>query len=375
MSRFLLILLLGSFVTIGIISTTQNQNITNATENSAQSYSQTKARNAANSTVQMLMSQVADNENWRQTTPQTISIFGGSATYTVTDANHDGKDVVKYSVTSNINGESKQIIAYTAKNTSGLPGGIKGAITTNNPVQTLGGLNVDGRNHKMDGTLVPSSGSYAIWSTNTVTQSGSSDLGGTSGTTDFVPSNPGHPSIIAENQIYPGGFPNSPDKVLGGALNGFPDGTLKSIAQSGLNGSQYITDPKNVSLPLSGVTYLELDGKKDKDRTWQSMDISGSGILIVHNSSTSTIMKNVNKGTFAGLMIVDDMVHIHADIIGAVVALTPSPSSGNCIGNGNGNVLYSTEAIQSAFKQIGINGSSLNYGFGNNRLHITNWLE
>ena len=227
----------------------------------------------------------------------------------------------------------------------------------------------------MDGTLVPSSGSYAIWSTNTVTQSGSSDLGGTSGTTDFVPSNPGHPSIIAENQIYPGGFPNSPDKVLGGALNGFPDGTLKSIAQSGLNGSQYITDPKNVSLPLSGVTYLELDGKKDKDRTWQSMDISGSGILIVHNSSTSTIMKNVNKGTFAGLMIVDDMVHIHADIIGAVVALTPSPSSGNCIGNGNGNVLYSTEAIQSAFKQIGINGSSLNYGFGNNRLHITNWLE
>ena len=375
MSRFILILLLGSFVTFGIISTTQNRNIIQATENSVLSYSNTKARNAANSTVQMLMSKVADDANWRQTSPITMQIFEGSATYTVTDAILDGRDFIKYSVMADVDECSKQIVAYTDKNIGELPGGIKGAITANNMVNTLGSLNVDGRNHKLDGTLVPVSGSYAIWSTKTITQNGSSEYGGTNSRIDYVPSNPGNPNVILENQVYPNGYPGTPDEVMGGADKGFSEGTLKGIAQSGVNGSQYVTNPKNLHSPLAGVTYLELNGSKAKDRTWQSMNISGSGILIVHNTSTNTLMSNLNSGTFKGLIIADDMVHVHADIIGAIVVLTPDPANGNCIGNGNGNILYSTEAIQSAMHQIGFETARINYGFGNNRLYITNWLE
>jgi hypothetical protein len=86
-------------------------------------------------------------------------------------------------------------------------------------------------------------------------------------------------------------------------------------------------------------------------------------------------MQNLNSGTFRGLIIADDMVHVHADIIGAIVVLTSNPANGNCIGNGNGNILYSSEAIQSAMREIGKSTSSINYGFGNNRLYVTNWLE
>jgi hypothetical protein len=74
--------------------------------------------------------------------------------------------------------------------------------------------------------------------------------------------------------------------------------------------------------------------------------------LIVHNGAKNAIMKNLNSGTFTGLMIVDDPVHIHTQIIGALVGLTRTPSEGNCIGNGSGSVIYSREAIGAAMSMI-----------------------
>jgi len=374
MSRFILIIVLGGYITYSITSMTQNKNVTQATENSVNSYSQTKARNIANSTIQMLMSKVADNESWRQTTPVTMQVFDGSAEYTVSDANFNGENLIKYSVTANVYGTTKQVTAYSGER-SLFPGGIRGAITANNPVDTKGNITIDGRNHTVDGTLVNGSGSYSIWGSSTISQNGNSKYGGTYDGSDYAPTKPGDPNIISENQIWPGGFPDSPDKVMGGEDKGFSEGTLLDIANSGVNGSQYVTDPDDLNGPFSGVTYLEMSGSKEKDRTWQSMDITGSGILIIHNSSTNSIMKNINSGTFKGLIIVDDLVHIHADIIGAVVILTSSPSSGNCVGNGNGNVLYSSEAVKDAMKQVGLQTSSFNFGFGKNRLNVKYWFE
>ena len=124
---------------------------------------------------------------------------------------------------------------------------------------------------------------------------------------------------------------------------GYAEGALKTIAQSGLNGSQYVTDPANLTFPLSGVTYAELPS----GTPWQAVDFgNSSGILVVHNATTDAVVKNLNTGTFNGLIIADDLVHIHNTILGAVIALTPTPSEGNCIGNGNGDVLYSSETIQ-----------------------------
>jgi len=160
---------------------------------------------------------------------------------------------------------------------------------------------------------------------------------------DYAPAKPGDPSVIEEN--YSGTMEATPDEVMGGAANGYPEGTLKTMALSGTNGSQYVADPATLTFPLSGVTYVELPSGQE----WNAVDFGDSnGILVVHNTNTHAVIKNLNNGTFKGLLIADDIVHIHTDIIGAVVSLTTGPSFGNVLGNGSGRVLYSRQALANA---------------------------
>ena len=374
MSRYILIIVLGGYITYGITSLTQNRNVTQATENSVDNYSQTKVRNIANSTVQMLMSQVADDYDWRVTTPVTKQVFDGEATYTVTDTLFDGEDLIKYSVTANVYGTTKQVTTYTDKFPF-IPPSFNGAITANNSVLSNGNITIDGRNHTALGNLIPETGTYAIWSIGNFTQMGTSDLGGTHLKIDYAPSSPPNPNVIQQNQIWLDGFPGSPDQVMGGPAKGFPEGTLKSIAQSGIKGSQYVTDPTSLSgNPLSGITYVELTTKTPHNK-WEDIDITGSGVLIVHNSALNALMKNLELGTFKGIIIADDIVHIHSTVIGAIIILTPSPSAGNSVGNSDGKVLYSTEAVFDALIGTNLEKRLLNYGFGNNRLYAKHWFE
>ena len=171
MSRFILIIVLGGFITYSITSLTQNKNVTQATENSVNNYSQTKARNIVNSTIQMFMSQVADDLDWRVPNPVTKNIFDGQATYTVTDTIFDGEDLIKFSVTSKVFGRTKKVDVY-AKPLDPFPSGVESnaAITANNDILTLGNLTVDGRDHNIDGSVVPGEGTYAIWTTKTYSQ-------------------------------------------------------------------------------------------------------------------------------------------------------------------------------------------------------------
>jgi hypothetical protein len=60
----------------------------------------------------------------------------------------------------------------------------------------------------------------------------------------------------------------------------------------------------------------------------------------------------LNGGTFQGIIIADDMDHIHDEIYGEVIVLTPNPSEGNCIGNGKGSVLYSNAAVANAMNLV-----------------------
>lgn len=374
MSRFILLIVLAGFITYSIVSMTQNKNVTLATENSVNNYVDTKVRNAANSTVQTLMSRVADDYDWRVTSPVTETLFDAQVTYTVTDEKFDGEDLIKYSVTVDLYGATKQVTAYSDIFPF-FPPSFRGAISANNSVLSNGNITIDGRNHTALGDVIPETGSYAIWTTGTFTQMGTSDLGGTHLTTDYVPSHPADPNVILENQVWPGGFPGSPDQVMGGPTKGFPEGTLKSIAQSGINGSQYVIDPTSLSgNPLSGVTFVELKTAAPHNK-WQNMDITGSGVLVVHNSAKNAIMKNLDLGTFKGIIIADDMVHIHSTVIGSIIILTPSPSSGNTVGNSDGKVLYSTEAVFDALTDIDLEKRMFNYGFGKNRLYVKHWFE
>ena len=203
---------------------------------------------------------------------------------------------------------------------------------------------MDGRDHDSAGTLQAGQGVPGIWTTSTMTQGGNSRIGGTVSGSDFSPAKPGSPGTILTGQTWPGGYPSSPDSVLGGPQLGFPEGTLKALAQSGVGGSQYNANPSTLTYPLRGVTYVELPS----GGTWQDMSVEGEGMIVVHNTMRNAIMKNLSTGTFRGLIIADDIIHIHATIIGAIVGLTSSPSEGNCIGNGSGTVAYSTETVTAA---------------------------
>ena len=372
MSRYIFILVLSAFLTYGVISLTENRTIDNSTSNAVDFYSYSMAREVAKSGMQMAMSQVGDNPDWRCSTPQKVKCFDGEASFYVKDTIFTGSDLIKFYVDGSYNGIHHNITAYVDKFPL-IPPAIRGAITTNNDVLTLGSINVDGRNHTMSGTLVPESGTYAIWTTQTVDQSGSSYLGGTNQGTDIPLLKPADPRVIAELQTYPGGYPLSPDSILGGPAYGYPEGMLKSIAMSGINGSQYVTDPAVLTHPLSGVTYIEVTDISPHNK-WENAEVEGSGILVVHNKSTNALIWNMEYGTFRGLVIVDDMIHVHTTIIGALVVLSPNPNAGNTIGNSDGLVQYSTEAIRLALNQTNI-PPKYNYGFGNNRLYIKYWYE
>ena len=372
MSKYIFIIVSSTFLTYSVIGFTENRTIDSSTNNAVDFYSYSKAIQVSKSGMQMVMSLLGDDPDWRSSTPQNFNCFDGDVTFYVKDTIFNGSELIKFYVDGSFNGFNHILTAYVDRFPLGPPA-IRGAITTNNDVRTLGSLNVDGRNHTITATLVPNSGTYAIWTTKTVDQGGNSSLGGTFLAEDIPLLRPADPRVIAELQSYPGGYPTSPDSMLGGPAYGYPEGTLKSIAMSGVNGSQYVTNPTLLSYPLYGVTYVELTDITPHNK-WEDALVEGSGILVVHNQSTNARIWNMELGTFIGLVIVDDIVHVHATIIGALIVLTPNPSSGNTIGNSDGLVLYSTEAIRFALTESEV-PPKFNYGFGKNRLYIKHWYE
>lgn len=281
--------------------------------------------------------------NWNSTGQLVALQLGASGSVTIVQ--HAGDPELAVITSTATFGSATKAIEVVVKRTTTIPPGAKGAVTTNGPTATNGNIEIDGRDHMIDGSLstYPGTGTFGVFTASTYAQGGSSDVGGTNAAgVDYAPDKPAHTSVIQTDQTV---TMTTPDQVMGGTANGFPEGALKGIAQSGVNGSQYVTDPSALTFPLSGVTYVELP----PGGTWQSMNFgNSSGILVVHNSSTNAVIKNLNGGTFKGLLIADDIVHIHTTILGAVVSLTTAPSSGNVIGNGSGEVLFSRAALAAA---------------------------
>lgn len=233
---------------------------------------------------------------------------------------------------------SKEVVQVGVKRTFPTFPGVRGAITANGPTLTGGEIVVDGRDHDINGNVIPGQGGPGLITGGDYTQQGGSLVGGTDEGTDYVPSTPADSHVIEEGVSD---LELTPDAVLG-----FQEGTLKQLAMKGTNGGQYVTDPANLVGPLSGVTYVEMPSD---DPWWivsgDTILSDGTGILVVHNSTTGSIIKNLNEGTFKGLIIADDVVHVHTTIIGALISLTPNPSGGNSIGNGSGEVLFSQAAL------------------------------
>lgn len=190
----------------------------------------------------------------------------------------------------------------------------RAAVTISGVTSTTGNVTVDGRDHDINGNLTGQPGVFGIsTSSNQFSQTGNSQVGGNG----IAPTRPADPNTYELNGPA---VAQTPEVVLG-------------LAEGALDAFKTSTPPQG---SFSGIVYLTT--------SWNQADLNGSsGVLIVHNSTGDAALKNVS-GTFKGLIITDDMIHINsnAKLIGALVGLK---SDGVTLGNGNADVLYSSQTI------------------------------
>lgn len=363
MGKGILIIVVGGILTLTLVNLNNNSRLTLATEVAEEAYSNSRAKYICKATAEMLLSQLGDDNSFRVTTPVNTDWFGGDITYTVTDTVIGADSLVKLNVKAEYFSSVKTSKVVVEIQSGGyIPVAVKAAITTRGDIETSGNYVIDGRDHDLAGNVVPNKGVHGIWTTATYTQ-GNHTVGGCDDSqVDYIPTQPGNPLVIKTGQTYVGGYPNTPDEVIGGAKKGFPEGHLKKIAQSGAGGSQYATSWSGLTFPLSGITYVE--------GNFGPVALSGSGLLVVHNSTKTAILSNTSS-SFTGLIIADDIDKSKADILGAIISLTATPANMMLMGNGNGNILYSKEALA-----ISTNGLDvINSGFGKHRVIVKSWLE
>jgi len=382
MSRFILIIVLGAMVTFGLSNITQNSVVGQGTDNTVDDFSTKRARDIASSMGDILMMRVANNILYRVNTESKEYMNGGEATYRVEDSFFEGDSLVKITVNAKFNDVVKTITSYVAQPTAGwVPPPIRGAWTANaNLDNTISDMFIDGRDHDLSLNIVPQTGRYGVSTSTTFVNTENAEIGGTNSKIDYPMTYPEVAEVIEENYDWGGTFPETPDEILG-----WPEGTLKNAAQSGLYGGQYRINPpldgkyiKGLDYPLSGVTYIEITNGKDYEI--QLEENGNSGILVFHNDDRNSRVRGVkfdkdnSDGLFTGLLITDYSFHHHVDILGAVLMLSPNlETDDNCNGNADHWVYYSSEVIKNqtkiAAEITGIMGT-VGYGFGKKRLAV-----
>jgi hypothetical protein len=356
MGKSALILVMGFAIITGIIRLSLQRSGRDISQIAFNQYYDNTARNAAHSGAQLAMDRLRQTPNWRDGFTN-LSLFDASVNVQVYDQSSDstlGQDTLRIAAQGNIGGDTADVILTVTMDLATYLGLINSAITGHSNIKTLGDMIVDGRDHDLNGNVIPNNGTYAIVTTQTYVQGGNTMLGGTPLTgIDLAPVKTGWDSVVLQNYVWPGAFPTTPEEVLGGEAAGIPPNFFKYLAISGYNGSQYVTNPASLRFPLRGVTYVELPNGTE----WNPADLgtTGTGLLIVHNDLRTARMENMNATLFRGLIIVDDLMHIHTNIIGAVFVLTENPYSGNCIGNGTGDIMFSRMALDEALGGTGMN--------------------
>jgi len=349
--KAIIVLVTGVIIIAATVMFNIEASSTRIVKNFSDYYMRQNTQNLAQSGVNMAITQLGEDRKWRDGFTK-MEISDGIVNVKVYDTFFDSVRVVAvHSVAETDYGNHQKrrdtSIAYLFWATQQYPLAIKGLLTLKSDAAINGTITLDGRDHDMDGNLLALSGIPAIWTTknNVKVGSSSAEMGGTQGGTDYAPSNPPNGNVVQKNRVFPGGFPTTPDEVFAGIDDSFSEGTLKAIARTGYAGSQYVTDPGDLKYPLAGITYVEMPTTSPKNE-WSSADIPGEGILVVHNSASNSILKNASS-KYKGLIIADDVIHLHGELLGGVIAFSDS-LSGNVVGNGSADILYSNEAILAA---------------------------
>jgi hypothetical protein len=436
MGKSLIIMLFGSVITFSVMQMSLLKTLNQGTKNAAGFYEKAQARNIGNSMINMLLSRLADNPTYRTHGFQEEDFAGGTVNYNVTDDPVNKKDtLIKIEVSAVYNEYPKNITTYVKrpKVNGWVPPVIRGSWTANGDLNnTISDMIIDGRNHDLNLNILPNSGRYGISSSVDFRNDDNALIGGTYNSVDHEPVNTNDSEIIEEHYSWEGNFPETPDEILG-----YPEGTLKSIAQSNIGGSQYLLNPSGkdidgsvLKFPLKGVTYIELtDGK---ERQLRMKGNGNKGIVIVHGPGASSRLTGVkmeefkaakkenivchewntenertllidedsldfhldhgdiqescggNHTWFEGIIVTDYSFHHHIDILGSILQLSPNlETHKKCNGNADHWVKYSSMAIEEATlfaaKQSGLIGNNNNYydkkGFGHGRWKVTSWYE
>ena len=156
--RALLVTLIGIMVLSASIFYSITRSSTDLMKNVDGYYSRQSAQNIAQSGVNLALRKLIVNRFWR-TGFTLMSMLGGNVSLHLVDTTYQTRPALKivstgitnYSTSSECRATS---VAYYPLGF--IPAAVKAAITTNNPIRTLGTLSVDGRDHQTDGSLIAS---------------------------------------------------------------------------------------------------------------------------------------------------------------------------------------------------------------------------
>ncbi|MGB9664818.1 MAG: hypothetical protein ACPL25_07880 [Ignavibacteria bacterium] len=343
MGKAVIIILIGAFVIFGLYIVNSTKSEKEAYNQSYNTYKTNYVRNISLSMLDILLTKLADSSSYRVNQEKEQSLLGGVARFTIKDTILGTDSVVQIRVRAEYEGIKKETIAYVTFSSGFVPPVLRGAITANSNLnKTISDMIIDGRDHDLNGNVIPRNGIYGVSSGTSFTNLQYAMIGGTVNGIDYPPKYPENPIVVEQNYNWGGSFPTSPDQILG-----YPEGTLKSIAQSGIQGSQYVTNLSNLRYPLNGVTYLELSSAEVKIDLGKT---NNWGILVVHNSAGSTKVTEIkSQKPFKGLIIGDYMFHLHLDIFGGLILLSPNLEMvKECKGNNDHKIYYSSAAIKNA---------------------------
>ncbi len=255
----------------------------------------------------------------------------------------DGDGIVVLVITATLrDGTQRRIESTIDYNYHPLTANGLAAILANSDLDLTGNISVDGRDWDINGAALVGPGVFGVMDTATITNGGSSGVGGNG---LAPPPGGATPGSLDPNHVFPAGYPPGPDEALNSTA-----GTLKTIAQA--NGTYFTTQADYNSylaanggnMPGGQVIYLECD-TSPPFQLGGAMNATPS-ILVVHNSTSTTTVKNVH-GSFKGVLFADAIDHVNAgtDILGMIQTFSSVPF-GNALGNGNSRVRFSSAVLQ-----------------------------
>jgi hypothetical protein len=378
--RAIIFIVLSTFILAGMITHQINASNRRQTENVIALNAGHIGANLGRTGINIALNRLAADTAWREgvgTSFNPVEMRGGSVYVVAEDEHYDGKPAVRLTAFAECEGADGDMIRDTAVAwvmREYLPAQISAALTAGSDVLTGGPILIDGRDHDTSGMLIAESGVHAVHTAGQwLTPSDESLQGGTTSSprADFAPAVwPEETSLIVQEMPMTSG---TPDEVMGGEDAGFSEGTLRSIALSGIGGSQFATNPATLTYPLRGVTWVELPTDEFGDADWNHANITGSGILVVHTASGGSQIRNIRVDagtTFTGLLIADKIGRLSgATILGAAVSLTGSSTWGTVLGSGYGSILFSRSAVGMA------TSSWLSTGTPGSRNRVLAWQE